>query len=78
MLVLAVDIEAALSTRVGGTFAISTAAQEITQQWVHSIVDTSGELAGMRYNSRLAGDPCLTLIRWGASGDADAAGGPRR
>jgi xanthine dehydrogenase molybdopterin-binding subunit B len=59
---LAVDSQGAWATRAGATFAISTAAHAITQQWAHAIVDAFGDLDGVRYNSRFAGDPCVALF----------------
>lgn len=58
---LAADCAGAWVTRVGGTFAISTAAHAVTQQWARNIVAAFPHLQGLRYNSRFAGGPCLAL-----------------
>jgi RES domain len=58
---LAVDSEGAWAARAGGTFAISTAAHAITQQWARAIVDEFPDLEGVHYNSRFAEDPCVPL-----------------
>ena len=59
---LAADSEGAWATRAGGTFAISTAAHAITQQWACAIVEAFPDLDGVRYNSRFAGNPCMALF----------------
>jgi hypothetical protein len=52
----------AWATRVGGTFAISTAPHAATQRWARHIVEAFPDLDGLRYNSRFAGVPCLALF----------------
>ena len=60
---LAIDSTGASPTRVGGTFAISTAPHAITQRWARAIVDAFRDLDGVRYNnSRFAGDPWVALF----------------
>jgi hypothetical protein len=59
---LATDSTGAWVTRVGGTFAISTASHEVTQHWARNIVEAFPDLDGLRYNSRFAGAPCLALF----------------
>ena len=49
---LAPDCQAAWVTRVGGTFAISTAPHAVTQRWARHIVDAFPDLDGLRYNCR--------------------------
>lgn len=49
-------------TRVGGTFAVSTAPHAITQQWARTIVEAFPHLDGIRYNSRFAGHAGLALF----------------
>jgi hypothetical protein len=46
------------ATRVGGTYALSTGPDSITQRWARRIVEVFPDLDGMRYNSRFAGGPC--------------------
>jgi hypothetical protein len=58
---LAADSAGAWVTRVGGTFAISTAAHSMTQHWARNIVEAFPHLQGLRYDSRFAGGPCLAL-----------------
>jgi len=58
---LAADSAGAWVTRVGGTFAISTAAHTVTQHWARNIVEAFPHLRGLRYNSRFAGAPCLAF-----------------
>lgn len=64
---LAADSRGAWATRVGGTFAISTARHTVTQQWARHITAAFPHLDGLRYNSRFAGDPCLALFPPAAS-----------
>lgn len=59
---VAADSAGAWVTRVGGTFAISTAAHAVTQHWARNIVEAFPSLHGLRYNSRFAGGPCLALF----------------
>jgi RES domain len=59
---VAADSVGAWVTRVGGTFAISTAAHAATQHWARNIVEAFPYLEGLRYNSRFAGGPCLALF----------------
>lgn len=59
---LAADSRGAWTTRVGGTFAISTAPHAVTQRWARHITEAFPDLDGLRYNSRFAGDPCLALF----------------
>ena len=59
---LAVDSPGAWATRAGGTFAISTAPQAVTQQWARAVVETFPDLDGVRYNSRFAGAACVALF----------------
>ena len=59
---LAADSAGAWATRVGGTFAMSTAPHEVTQHWARTIVAAFPDLDGLRYNSRFAGAPCLALF----------------
>nr|WP_231110178.1 RES family NAD+ phosphorylase [Mycobacterium avium] len=67
VLALAADSRGARATRVGGTFAISTARHTVTQQWARHITAAFPHLDGLRYNSRFAGDPCLALFPPAAS-----------
>ncbi|MBG0727483.1 RES family NAD+ phosphorylase [Mycobacterium avium] len=64
---LAADSRGAWATRVGGTFAISTARHTVTQQWARHITAAFPHLDGLRYNSRFVGDPCLALFPPAAS-----------
>lgn len=64
---LATDSQGAWATRVGGTFAVSTAPHAVTQQWARHITEAFPDLDGLRYNSRFAGDPCLALFTPAAS-----------
>jgi hypothetical protein len=59
---VAADSQGAWATRVGGTFAISTAAHGVTQRWARHIVEAFPDLDGLRYNSRFAGQPCVALF----------------
>lgn len=59
---LAADSTGAWVTRVGGTYAISTGAHDITQRWAHNIAEAVPHIDGLRYNSRFAGAPCLALF----------------
>ena len=59
---LAADSEGAWTTRVGGTFAISTGPHAVTQRWARHIVEAFPDLDGLRYNSRFAGAPCVALF----------------
>jgi hypothetical protein len=59
---LAADSVGAWVTRVGGTYAISTAVHEITQRWARAIAEAFPDLDGLRYNSRFAGGPSLALF----------------
>lgn len=59
---VAADSTGAWATRVGGTSAISTGPYAITQSWARTIVDAHPNFDGLRYNSRLAGTPCLALF----------------
>jgi len=59
---VAADSEGAWITRVGGTFAVSTAAHAITQQWARAVAAAFPDLDGIRYNSRYAGHACLALF----------------
>jgi RES domain len=59
---LAADSQGAWVRRVGGTFAISTAAHAVTQHWAWNIVEAFPDLDGLRCNSRLAGGLCLALF----------------
>jgi RES domain len=59
---LAADSAGAWATRVGGTFAISTAPHAGAQQWARNIVAAFPNLHGLRYNSRFAGGPSLALF----------------
>ena len=58
---LAMESQGAWATRAGGTFAISTGPHGVTQHWTRNIVEAFPDLDGLRYNSRLAGAPCLAL-----------------
>jgi hypothetical protein len=64
---LATDTVGTWVTRVGGTFAISTALHEVTHRWARTIVEAFPDLDGLRYNSRFAGAPCLALFLPAAS-----------
>lgn len=59
---VAVDSPAQWSTRVGGNYAMSTGPHELTQAWARAIVAAFPKLDGIRYNSRFAGEPCLSLF----------------
>jgi RES domain len=59
---VAADSHGAWATRVGGTFAISTAPHAVTQRWARHIVEAFSDLDGLRYNSRFAGQPCVALF----------------
>ena len=59
---LAADSEGAWATRVGGTFAISTAPHALTQRWARQIVKAFPGLDGLRYNSRFTGAACVVLF----------------
>jgi RES domain len=65
---VAADSQGAWVTRVGGTFAISTAPHAVTQRWARHIVEAFPALDGLRYNSRFAGQPCVALFLPAASG----------
>lgn len=67
MLDLAADSHGACVTRVGGTFAISTAPHAVTQRWARLVVEVFPDLDGLRYNSRFAGQPCVALFLPAAS-----------
>jgi hypothetical protein len=56
------SIAGAWATRVGGTFAISTAVHAVTQHWARNIVEAFPDLDGLRDNSGFAGAPCLALF----------------
>jgi len=64
---VAADSQGAWATRVGGTFAISTAPHAVTQRWARHIVEAFPALDGLRYNSRFAGQPCMALFLPAAS-----------
>jgi hypothetical protein len=68
---LAADSPGAWVTRVGGTFAISTAPHQLTQRWARHIVAAFPDLDGVRYNSRFAGEACLALFAPAASAMPD-------
>lgn len=59
---VAADSAGAWVTRVGCTFAISTAPHTVTQQWARAVATAFPELDGIRYISRYAGHPCLALF----------------
>jgi len=59
---VAADSDGAWITRAGGNFALSTASHAGTQRWARHIVEAFPTLAGIRYNSRFAGDPCVALF----------------
>lgn len=59
---LAADSAGAWTTRVGGTYAISTGPHIVTQSWARAIVEAFPDLDGLRYNSRFAGSPCIALF----------------
>jgi hypothetical protein len=59
---VAADSAGAWITRVGGTFAVSTAPHAITQQWARAVAAAFPDLDGIRYNSRFAGHACLALF----------------
>lgn len=59
---VASDSLGAWATRVGGTYALSSAAHEITQRWARCIVAAHPHIDGLRYNSRFSGSPCLALF----------------
>lgn len=71
LLDLATDRTGSWPTRSGGTFAISTAPHTITQRWARRITTAFPDLDGLRYNSRLAGEPCIALFRPAASAMPD-------
>jgi RES domain len=62
LLDVATDSVGAWPTRVGGNFAMSTAAHAITQRWARAIVAAFPDLDGIRYNSRFAGTACMALF----------------
>jgi len=62
MLDVAADSAGAWITRVGGTFAVSTAPHAITQQWARAVAAAFPDLDGIRYNSRYGGHACLALF----------------
>lgn len=64
---VAADSQGAWVTRVGGTFAISTASHAVTQRWARRIVEAFPDLDGLRYSSRFAGQPCVALFLPAAS-----------
>ena len=59
---LAADSAGAWTTRVGGTYAISTGPHIVTLSWARAIVEAFPDLDGLRYNSRFAGSPCIALF----------------
>lgn len=59
---LATDSGGACVTRAGGSFAMSTAPQTLTQRWARRIVEAFPDLDGLRYNSRFTGEACLVLF----------------
>jgi hypothetical protein len=59
---VAADSAGAWITRVGGTFAVSTAPHAIAQQWARAVAAAFPDLDGIRYNSRFAGHACLALF----------------
>lgn len=60
---VAADSAGAWITRVGGTFAVSTAPHTITQRWARAISAAFPHLDGIRYNSRYAGHARLALFQ---------------
>ncbi|WP_328362701.1 RES family NAD+ phosphorylase [Mycobacterium sp. NBC_00419] len=59
---VATDSDGAWITRVGGTYAVSTAPHAITQRWARATAAAFPEVDGIRYNSRYAGRVCLALF----------------
>ncbi|SHU25921.1 RES domain-containing protein [Mycobacteroides abscessus subsp. abscessus] len=49
-------------TRVGGSYAMSTAPHATTQQWAHAIVSAFPDLDGIYYLSRFGGEPAIALF----------------
>ncbi|ABH00581.1 conserved hypothetical protein (plasmid) [Rhodococcus jostii RHA1] len=49
-------------TRVGGTFALDSAAHGITQRWARTIAAAHPGLDGLLYRGRFSGGPCAALF----------------